>query len=323
MENRITTEEAQIFLTEYYKRHEIESEPENWELIKKYKNFKGLTCRDFVLKEQEVEIKCIVVFDTRNAVIQIIEDESYDFFVKQAAHAPVFYYAPAICNEGLIFYFEAVAQIDKFGQPSTDINRYKEMLENKLLGIFGEKNVFSLSSGLYFSFPYTDIDQVISILEKNLCRFNMELFSFMDSDYFQPVFPDIDLATHRFPEDIHKTQEEIINLFLFITNTTIEWTSKEFAHAKSLLKAIKSRDELIAVLNICHGWDSSKNPKLQEIYNAEIIRRKNMQIINDIWSKKKRNDVKSIIPDDITQKDKQNSILRDESNTKKTEEEDE
>lgn len=318
MENRITTEEAQIFLTEYYKRHEVESEADDWELVKKYKNFKGLTCRDFILKTQEVEIKCIVVFDTRNSVIQIIEDESYDFFVKQAANAPVFYYAPAICNEGLIFYFEAVAQIDKFGEPSSDVNRYKEMLDNKLLGIFGSKNVFSLSTGLYFSFPYTEIDQVISILEKNLCRFNMELFSFMDSEYFQPVFPDIDIATHRFPEDIHKSQEELINLFLLITNTTVEWTSKEYAHIKSLLKAIKNRDELVAVLNIANGWDSSKNTKVQELYNAEITRRKNMQIINDIWSKKKRNEVKSIIPDEVSQKSSTNSILRDENNTEET-----
>lgn len=287
MENRITTEEAQIFLTEYYKRHDINSVTDDWVLVRKYKNFKGLTCRDFTLKSQEIEIKCIVVFDTRNSVIQVIEDESYDFFVKQAANAPVFYYAPAICNEGLIFYFEAVAQIDKFGIPSTDIGRYKEMLNNKLLGIFGSKNVFSLSSGLYFSFPNTDIDQVIAILEKNLCKFNMELFSFMDSDYFQPVLPDVDIATHRFPEDIHKNQEEIIHLFLEITNTTKEWSSKEYAHVKSLLKAIKSRDELIAVLNIANNWDSAENSKIQELYNAELTRRKNMQIINDIWNKKK------------------------------------
>lgn len=310
MENRITTEEAQIFLTEYYKRHDIESTPDDWELIKKYKNFKGLTCRDFSLKSQDVEIKCIVVFDTRNAAIQVIEDESYDFFVKQAANAPVFYYAPAICNEGLVFYFEAVAQIDKFGAPATDNERYKEMLESKLLGIFGSKNVFSLSSGLYFSFPNTEIDQVISILEKSLCRFNMELFSFMDSDFFQPVFPDVDIATHRFPEDINKTQEELINLFLTLTNTIEDWTTRDYAHIKSLLKSIRNRDELIAVLNIANGWDSAANPKLQELYSAEITRRKNMQIINDIWSKKQKVQVKSIIPDEVSQKEIHNSIVR-------------
>lgn len=308
MENRITTEEAQIFLTEYYKRHDITSVVEDWVLVRKYKNFKGLTCRDFILKDQEIEIKCIVVFDTRNSVIQVIEDESYDFFVKQAAHAPVFYYAPAICNEGLIFYFEAVAQIDKFGAPSTDIGRYKEMLNNKLLGIFGSKNVFSLSSGLYFSFPNTDIDQVIAILEKNLCRFNMELFSFMDSDFFQPVFPDIDIATHRFPEDIQKTQEELIHLFLQITSTTTEWTSKEYAHVKSLLKAIKSRDELIAILNIANGWDSSENKKIQELYNSEITRRKNMQIINDIWNKKnKSSQINTVAPQIPNENEKQSN----------------
>lgn len=291
MENRISTEEAQIFLTEYYKRYDICSEAEDWELLKKYKNFKGLTCRDFILKESvsPKPIKCIVVFDNRTASIQIIEDQNYEFFVKQAANSPVFYYVPVICNDGLVFYFETVAQIDKFGKPAgpNENTKFKEMLQSKLAGLLGSSNVFSLSQDLYFSFPLAEMDYVISVLEKNYCKFNMELFDFLDHEKFQPVYPDVDIATHRFPEDLSKSPEQIINTFLSICSTTEEWTSKEYSHIKQLVKNIKNRDEFIACLNIVNGWECANDVKLQDVFNNEILRRKNIELMQEIWAKKK------------------------------------
>lgn len=302
MENRISTEEAQIFLTEYYKRYDICSEPEDWELLKKYKNFKGLTCRDFLLKPSISPkiIKCIVVYDNRTTSIQIIEDENYEYFVKQAANSPVFYYVPVICNDGLVFYFETVAQIDKFGAPASPVDnaKFKDMLHNKLAGLLGNGNVFSLSHGLFFSFPLSEMEYVISVLEKNYCKYNMELFDYLDQEKYQPIYPDVDIATHRFPEDLAKNPEQVIHTFLEICSLTKEWTSKEYARIKQLMKNIKNNDEFIACLNIVNGWDCGNDGKLQDIFNNEIIRRKNMEIVHDIWVKKKPPTIRKPVEDE-------------------------
>lgn len=296
MENRINTEEAQIFLTEYYKRYDICSEPNDWELLKKYKNFKGLTCRDFQLNSSisPKKIFCIVVFDNRTSSIQIIENENYEFFVKQAANAPVFYYAPAINNSGLVFYFETVAQIDKFGSPSPNNTQYKAMLQKKLNTLFGSSNVFSVSSGLFFSFPLSELDYIISVLESNYCKFNMELFLFLDKTIFQPIYPDVEIATHFFPEDLNKTQEEIIKLFFDLCSNTEEFTNKDLAHIKHLLKSIRLNDEFITCINITMEWDCYQNQKIQEIFKNEIIRRKNVDILKDMENRPKQVSEQSI-----------------------------
>lgn len=308
MENRITTEEAQIFLTEYYKRYDISSEPDDWELLKKYKNFKALTCRDFVLVSPNLSstVKCIVVFDNRTSSIQVVENESYEYFVKQAANAPVFYYTPVICNDGLVFYFETVAQIDKFGKPAQDNTQYKGMLLNKLNSLFGSKNVYSLSSGLFFSFPLSEMDYVISVLEKNYCKFNVELSTFLDTEVFQPVFPDVDIASHHFPEDLSKTPEEIIDLFLFICCNTENWNSREYSHIKQLVKSIKDTAEFQACLKIINDWPCYQDNKVREIIDAEIIRRRNMALVQDIWRKKQPFSQPGFIPTSAKQEESYN-----------------
>lgn len=307
MENRISTEEAQIFLTEYYKRYDIFSQKDDWELLKKYKNFKGLTCRDFTLKTQDKTkpINCIVVYDNRTTFIQVIEDQNYEYFVKQAANSPVFYYVPTICNDGLVFYFETVAQIDRFGTPAApeDNAKFKEMLHGKLAGLLGNANVFSLSNGLFFSFPLTEMEHVIAVLEKNYCKYNMELFDYLDQEKYQPIYPDVDIVAHRFPDDLKKSPEEVINTFLEICSLTTEWTSKEYARVKNLIKHIKINDEFIACLNIVNGWDCANDGKLQDIFNNEIIRRKNMEFVHDIWVKKKKPGLKQQLDKNIEQPD--------------------
>ena len=56
---KITTADCQIFLSSHYGERRIDTKSEKWELTKKYKNFKGLTCRDFEYPEEH--LKAIVL----------------------------------------------------------------------------------------------------------------------------------------------------------------------------------------------------------------------------------------------------------------------
>lgn len=283
MDKKINTEEAQIFVSAYYKNKDVASEPQQWELVKKYKNFKGLTCRDFFY--QEKQLKCIVVFDEITSAIQLIENEDYQFFLKQAASLPVFYYVPTICNDGLVFYFEPVAQIDRFGKPAIDTNKYKALLQKKLVSLFTTQGLYSLSSGLFFAFPNTDMDEAVGILEKNQFSFNLKLFEFLEPKIFQPIIPDVTLAKYKFPEDDKLDQEQIIALIFSIISKKKKFSDADYAHIRSLLKRLPL-DEFPIITKIALGFKSAKDKKIISLFESESNRRKAQDIIKKIWKAK-------------------------------------
>ena len=123
MSKKLSTKEAQIYITEYYSQKGKDSNPDDWELIKKYKNHKGLTCRD--LYNGVAELKAILVSDEEATNLEVIENENYEHFIKLLAEKPVFYYVPTICNDGLVFIFESALNFDKTGQRSKDTKHDK------------------------------------------------------------------------------------------------------------------------------------------------------------------------------------------------------
>lgn len=56
---KITTNDCQIYLSSHYGDKRIDTKSDKWELVKKYKNFHGYTCRDFYYPEEN--LKAIVL----------------------------------------------------------------------------------------------------------------------------------------------------------------------------------------------------------------------------------------------------------------------
>lgn len=280
---KITTEDAMIFLSEYYKNNGINIPTENWELTKKYKNFKGFTCRDFFSEKDKK--RAIVVIESDSDIPQVIENENYEFFLRMLANQPLYYYVPTICNDGLVFVFEPVSSFDKTGKLSIDTQHHKSLLTKKLNSMYREEDVFSLTSGLMFAFPNSDMDEVISHLEKNQMTFNIKLFDCLDQEIFQPIVPDVTLASYRFPADEKLNQEESITIVFKIISQKREFTVEDYARIKFLLKKIKA-DEFPTVRKIALGFRKGRDERLLSIFESEANRKKAQELVKEICIRK-------------------------------------
>ncbi|NCQ51800.1 hypothetical protein GW796_07895 [archaeon] len=278
--NKIKTAETLDFLSSHYNKKGIHNSIEDWELTKKYKNYKGITCRDF--SNLRMRVRAIVLIENDEKSLTIIENQNYEYFLKNLMNIPVFYYVPTICNDGLVFVFELANKFNKFNQLYGLDEHSRILLKKKLLTLFSEDDIFSLNQGLMFAFPNTEMDEVIRKLERNQITYNDKLFDLLDKDIYQPILPDIALASYRFPNDENLNQEEAIDIIFSMVSKKSLFTNEDYARIKLLLKKIK-HDEFPTVKKIALSFASGKDKKLIYIFDSEVNRKKAQELVRKIW----------------------------------------
>jgi len=278
--NKIKTAETLDFLSSHYNKKGIHNSIEDWELTKKYKNYKGITCRDF--SNLRMRVRAIVLIENDEKSLTIIENQNYEYFLKNLMNIPVFYYVPTICNDGLVFVFELANKFNKFNQLYGLDEHSRILLKKKLLTLFSEDDIFSLNQGLMFAFPNTEMYEFIRKLERNQITYNDKLFDLLDKDIYQPILPDIALASYRFPNDENLNQEEAIDIIFSMVSKKSLFTNEDYARIKLLLKKIK-HDEFPTVKKIALSFASGKDKKLIYIFDSEVNRKKAQELVRKIW----------------------------------------
>ena len=281
---KVSTEEALKFVSDYYTKKGINNNPNDWELTKKYKNFMGVVCRDFINKKER--IRAIVTVTTKNdkQELNVIENENYEYFLNMLINKPVFYYVPAISNYGLVFIFESAGYFDHNEELSPHSEQHRPLLKKVFNKLFNN-DVFSLDVGLMFAFPNTEMDDVIRKLEKNKFQFNPKMIELLDQSKFHPVIPEISLIKYNFPKDETINQEDAINIIFSIISQKEQYSEEDYARIKYLLKKVKF-DEFPIVKKIALSFHKNIDPKLSSIFEFEENKKKAQKIVKDIWLKK-------------------------------------
>lgn len=288
MSKKISTEEAQKFISDYYSQKGIENNVDDWELTRKYKNFKGITCRDFINRAKRIRAIVTVTIKEHEQEMGVIENENYEYFLKMVTDSPVFYYVPAICNDGLVYIFESASQFNQTEELSTYPGQHLLLIKKALGKLFKEEEVFSFDAGLIFAFPNIEMDDVIRKLEKNRIKFNPKMLELLEQDKFQSVIPDVALAKYRFPNDEIINQEDAITIIFTIISQKEEYTEEDYARIRFLLRKVKF-DEFSTVKKIALSFQKNVDPKLVSIFEFEANRKKAQKIVKDIWLKKLTN----------------------------------
>ncbi len=282
MQSKINTKEAIQYTSDWYLKKGCEQSSSDWELTKKYKNFKGDTCRD--ISNHKNRLRCIVV-NSESGDISLIEGENYEYFLKLVIDMPMFYYIPTVCNDGLVFVFEGASYFDRFNGFSENHQQNKIILKKKLFKVFREQDVFEVSEQMHFAFPNEEMDNVVRKLEKNQITFNEKLAPHLNSEIYQPIIIDVVLSSYRFPLDESLNQEESINIIFSLMSRPKGLSEEDAARIKLLLKKIKS-DEYGTVKKIALGFKRNLDQKIIDIFEAEENRKKAQQLVKNVWLKK-------------------------------------
>jgi hypothetical protein len=275
--SKISTNDCQIFLSSYYKSKKIDTKLEKWELIKKYKNFQGYTCRDFYYKE--ANIKAIVVLNKKTNTLSIIEDQDYSYFLDEMVKNPLFYYVPVITKYGLSFYFVKTVIFDITEKLDNENNKQKIYLEKRLQKAFKESE-YIIYNNLITIFN-KDFEETIRNLENINFHYNDELYDFLDIQNFIPVEIDLSLILNSFPEYQKLNTEESISLIFNLVSTNKELNDNIYCQIKSLLNNI-SLEELYSLENIINGFKIKEDKKLSKIITFVINKKKNQKFIDSI-----------------------------------------
>lgn len=275
--SKITTNDCQIFLSSYYGEKRIDTKSENWELIKKYKNFHGYTCRDFV--NQENNLKAIVILNKHTNSLSIIEDQDYSYFLNEMVQKPLFYYVPVITKHGLSFYFVKTVIFDATEKLDTENNKQKVYLEKRLQKTFKE-NEYIIYDNLITIFN-KDFEETIRTLESLSIHYNDDLFDLLDKETFIPVKIDLSLVLSSFPEHKKLNTEESISLIFNLVSTNKELDDNIYCQIKSLLSNIPL-EELYSLENIINGFRIKEDKKLASIITFVMNKKKNQKLVDSI-----------------------------------------
>jgi uncharacterized protein YktA (UPF0223 family) len=279
MQSKINTKEAIEYISSWYTKKGYEQSLGDWELTKKYKNFKGETCRD--VSNHKNRIRCVLV-NAENGDISIIEGENYEYFLKLVIDKPMFYYIPTVSNDGLVFVFEGASYFDRFNSFAISQQQNKIILKKKLLKFFREQDIFEVSDQMNFAFPNEEMDNVVRKLEKNQITFNKKLATCLNLEKYQPIIIDVGLSSYRFPLDEDLNQEESINIIFSLMSRPKSLTEEDIARIKLLLKKIKS-DEYNIVKKIALGFKRNVEQKVIDMFEAEENRKKAQQLVKNVW----------------------------------------
>lgn len=288
MSLKISTEEAKNFVCKHYTLKGVSSELDDWVLTKKYRNFKGITCRDFSNTKNRVRAIVIaeIIPGDINLELKVIENENFEYFLKLMTDLPLFYYVPVICNDGLIFIFESANHFEQQKRLSIYPEQHRLLLKKKLLTIFKEEDIFTINNNLRFSFPNIEMDETVRRLERNKITFNSKLFAFLDDRLYQPIMPDIKTASYLFPQDDKLDQDQAIEVIFSMISQKEEFSDEDYARIKMLLKKVKE-EEFPTVKKIALGFKRKPDKTLLSLFDVESNRKKSQKIVQNIWLENK------------------------------------
>lgn len=275
--SKITTNDCQIFLSSYYGDKRIDTKSEKWELVKKYKNFHGYTCRDFFYEESN--IKAIVILNKHTNTLSIIEDQDYSYFLNEMVQKPLFYYVPGITKYGLSFYFVKTVIFDATEKLDTENNKQKVYLEKRLQKVFKD-NEYIINDNLITIFN-KDFEETIRILEGLSLHYNDDLYDLLDVESFVPVEIDLSLILSSFPEHQKLNTEESISLIFNLVSTNKDLDDNIYCQIKSLLSNIPL-EELYSLENIINGFRIKEDKKLASIITFVMNKKKNQKIVEAV-----------------------------------------
>lgn len=272
--SKITTNDCQIFLSSFYGEKRIDTKSDKWELIKKYKNFHGYTCRDFIYPENN--LKAIVILNKQTNTLSIIEDQDFSYFLNEMVQKPLFYYVPIITKHGLSFYFVKTVIFDATEKLDSENNKQKIYLEKRLQKLFKE-NEYIIHDNLVTIFN-KEFEDTIRMLEELSIHYNDDLYDLLDESFI-PVEIDLSLILTCFPESKKLNTEDSISLIFNLVSTNKDLDDNIYCQIKSLLDNIPL-EELYSLENIINGFRIKEDKKLAGIITFVMNKKKNKNTID-------------------------------------------
>lgn len=282
----MTTVEALDFLLSYLKsKGNVKLLDKNqWEMLKKYRNYLGFTCRDFYNKEHDKKMLVIEKKDedTEKLGFDIIPDENFLYFIHNESMKPLYYYAPFLSNKGLTFKFALQSQLEQ-GLVTLGSEAISQKLFLKLYDIFvknapkdngfePEKKVtFLVEDEMFFITNYNTND-IIETLELNNIKFNEKIFDLYYNGFYEKLYPDILDIKYQFPEDVNKTADETLNT-VFVVASKGNFNEENLTRLRKLLRKL-SLDDLRVARKIAMDLNLSAAEKIKDVFQMEIKRRK-------------------------------------------------
>lgn len=275
----MNTDKAIEFLIEHLKKtNKISLSNKNqWEILKKYKNPQGHTCRDF-FNELNNE-KFIVIVNKETEEMSVIPNENFLFYLANESVKPLFVYAPFISNAGLSFCFALYKNLKE--QQTITIGGLKmvDLLIEKLKTIFIEnitrkkdKAVVLLEKDNMILITNYDANFIIDKLEQNNFKFDSNIFSYYKNEVFQPVYPDLLDIKYHFPQDQKKTSPQAMET-VFSVLSKGKLSDESYTRIRKLMRRMSLNDLNISkkpALDI----NLKENSKIKNLFDIEIKRRK-------------------------------------------------
>lgn len=279
---KITTNDCQIFLSSHYGEKILNKKVEKWQVVKKYKNYHGHTCRDFVYPEKN--LKAIVIFNPEKNSLSIIENQDFNYFLSDIGPKPLFYYVPVITKYGVSFYFIKTVIYNATQSLDLENGKQQQYLSRRLIKEFSQDS-FIIHENLITIFD-GDFETTIKKLESLGIHYNESIFNLLDKEYFVPLKIDLSLIMQISSEYAHLNTEDSISIIFNLVSTNKELDDKIYCQIKSLLSNI-TLDELYSLENIINGFRMQEDKKLSNIINFIMNKKKNKHVVDTIHNEQK------------------------------------
>ena len=228
----MNTQDCQMFLIQYFNNKNIKTDESQWELQKKYKNFDGITCRDFI--NNKLKIKIIVIVDA-NEVPTVIENANFEYFLKERASKNTFYYLPLIKDNKINYFFVKKSSFDN--KLSSDIQS-EEILLKLLQSIFKVEDV-SISGYMLMNFPNIHPNEVIKKLSQSYFIFNEKIIvNLPNKNDYAPYYSEALLAKFEKLEYKILNQEQSVDKLLKLCSHKRDFTIEDYAKIYTFLNNI-------------------------------------------------------------------------------------
>lgn len=211
----------------------------DWVCLKKYKNYLGQTCRDFI--NDKKNLKMIVVHDKEKNTLSLIENQNFIYFLKNQAVQPLFCYVAFSKEDSFNFLF--CLYKDLIEKDSLNMGGIKviEILISKLKTIFQERNIQYNETHKMIVIKGFSIDYIMEKLEQNNFKFEPYIFEKYEGDEYSPIYPDMTQLKYQFPEDEKKNATQALNTVFLILSKQL-FNEEIEVRIKKLLKKIPSQE---------------------------------------------------------------------------------